>query len=345
LETIPQRNFVGASATFLKAGAMNPKKIVYVPEFLPPVEPQLKILSETLTVETGMAADEADLIARASRADAVLLTAKTMMTRRIIEACPRLKVISKYGVGIDNIDIAAATEKGIFVINVPGMNSNAVAEMTIGLMLAVMRSIPRAGNRVRKGGWRDESFLGAELAGSRIGVLGYGNIAKRVIRKLQGFDVERILVFSEFLPEDRPEYDNVYFTDFRSVLTGADLVTVHVSLSPSTHKMIGAEQFSLMKPTAYLVNAARGPIVDEQALIEALKSGKIAGAALDVLTEEPPSKDSPLLQMDNVVITPHLGASTLRTRMESVTVAVANLVELLKGNPIDSKYIVSPVSC
>lgn len=195
---------------------------------------------------------------------------------------------------------------------------------------------------MRNGGWRDESFLGAELAGSRIGVLGYGNIAKSVIRKLQGFDVERILVFSEFLPGDRPEYENVVFTDFRSVLTESDLVTVHVSLSSTTKNMIGAEQIGLMKRTAYLVNAARGPIVDEPALIAALNERRIAGAALDVFTEEPPSKDSPLLHMDNVVITPHLGGSTLRTRRQSVIVLVNNLVELLKGNSIDSKYVVNP---
>ncbi|MBU2053981.1 MAG: hydroxyacid dehydrogenase [Proteobacteria bacterium] len=321
---------------------MNAKKVVYVPEFLPPVEPQLKILSEVVTVKTGMAADEADLIARTARADAVLLTAKTPMTGQVIRACPRLKIIAKYGVGVDNIDIEAATKKGIPVINVPAMNSNAVAELTIGLMLAIMRHIPRAGERMRNGGWRDESFLGAELAGSRIGVLGYGNIAKSVIRKLQGFDVERILVFSEFLPGDRPEYENVVFTDFRSVLTESDLVTVHVSLSSTTKNMIGAEQIGLMKRTAYLVNAARGPIVDEPALIAALNERRIAGAALDVFTEEPPSKDSPLLHMDNVVITPHLGGSTLRTRRQSVIVLVNNLVELLKGNSIDSKYVVNP---
>ena len=320
----------------------NTKKIVYIPEFIPPAEPQLEIFSEVAIVETGEARDEADLIARVSRADAVLVTYKTKMTGAVIRACPRLRIIGKYGVGIENIDIATATERGIPVVYVPGMNSSAVAELTIGLMLAVMRGIQRGKTHIAGGKWRDQSFVGGELAGGRIGVVGYGNISRSVIRKLQGFDVERIYVYSKHGTEADAEWDNVRFTDLRTLLKESDVVTLHNNLTPQTKGMIGAAEIELMKKTAYLVNTARGPVLDEQALITALKEQRIAGAALDVFETDPLSPHSPLLQMENVVVMPHTGASGLRTRVKTVSRAAKNVAELLKGRPIDPIFHVNP---
>ncbi|MBI5969065.1 MAG: hypothetical protein HY882_14565, partial [Deltaproteobacteria bacterium] len=244
------------------------KLVVYIPDFLPPIEPQKEIFAGIAEIETGEAKDEEDLIARVSRADAVLLTLKTPMTRKIMESCPQLKIIGKYGVGTENIDLEAATDLGIPVVNVPAMNSNAVAELTIGLILSVMRRIPEGKKHIAGGGWRDESFIGDELIGSRVGVVGYGEIAKRVIRKLQGFEIREIFVFTESKGHEKPEFKNVTFTDLPNLLRESDIVTLHKSLTPKSRGLIGRTELGFMKKTAYLINTSRGSLVDELELVK-----------------------------------------------------------------------------
>jgi len=314
---------------------------VYVPEFLPPDKPQREILAKIAKIETGLAKDEAELIAKTSRADAVLLTLKTLMTRQVLESCPRLKIIGKYGVGTENIDIQAATELGIPVVNVPGLNSNAVAELSIGLILAVMRRIQEGKRHISAGGWRDESFLGDELIGSRVGIIGYGHIAKGVIRKLQGFEVGKILVFTESKRREKPEFKNVTLTNLQALLKESDIVTIHKSLTPQSQGLIGRREIGLMKKTAYLINTSRGSLVDERELIRALQARRIAGAALDVYEEEPLPRDHPLLFLDNVVLTPHIGGSTRRTRLQMVTAAARNVADFLEGQRIDPRCLVN----
>ncbi|MBW2145795.1 MAG: 3-phosphoglycerate dehydrogenase [Deltaproteobacteria bacterium] len=318
------------------------KWIIYIPEFLPPVEPQKKILDPIAQLKTGEAKNEADLIYIINSVDAVLITLRTMMTRTVIEACPNLKVIGKYGTGLENIDIKAATDMGIPVTNVPGANSNATAELTIGLILAVSRRIQEGKNHIKKGGWRDDTLIGFELMGGTIGIIGYGNIAKLVIRKLQGFEVKKILVFTESKKHEKPEFSNVEFVDFQRLLKESEIVSIHKTLFPQTKGLIGEDELRTMRNTSYLINTSRGGLVQEDALIKALRQGWIAGAALDVHEKEPVNLDNPLLSMSNVVLTPHIGASTLKTRLHSVTIAAQNVADILNGKRPDPKYIVNP---
>ena len=318
------------------------KWTIYIPEFFSPTEPQQEILEAIAEIDTGLADSEADLLARVGRADAVLLTDRTRMTREIIASSPRLRLICKYGVGTDQIDIVAATERGIPVINVPGMNANAVAELTIGLILAVMREIQEAKPLIAGGGWRDISFLGGELRGSRVGIIGYGNIARQVIRKLQGFEVQDIAVFSATRSGEVPEFPNVAFVDLPTLLKESDIVSIHKSPTPQTKLIMGASELGLMKKTAYLINTSRGSLVDEAALARALREGRIAGAALDVFAVEPLPPDHPFLSLRHLVLTPHVGSSGRLSRQLMVTAAARNIADFLQGKKLDPRCIVNP---
>ena len=320
----------------------NKKYTVYVPEFRTPVELQREILDPVAKVITGVARNEAELISIMRGADAVLLTLKTRMTRHVIEACPNLKVIGKYGVGVENIDIGAATEMGIPVTNVPGVNSNAVAEFTLGLIIAALRRIQGAKEHMRRGSWKDDRFLGRELVDTTIGIIGYGSIARLVIRKLQGLEVKRILVYTESRSTEVPEFLNVKFVDLEKLLRESSIVSIHKALTGSSRGLIGENAFRMMCHSAYLINTSRGPLIDESALIKALKQKWIAGAALDVYEEEPLPPDSPLLSMENVVLTPHIGGATMEARRQIVTMVAQNIVDILQGKHIDPKYIVNP---
>lgn len=320
----------------------NKKYTVYVPEFRTPVELQREILDPVAKVITGVARNEAELISIMRGTDAVLLTLKTRMTRHVIEACPNLKVIGKYGVGVENIDIGAATEMGIPVTNVPGVNSNAVAEFTLGLIIAALRRIQGAKEHMRRGGWKDDRFLGRELVDTTIGIIGYGSIARLVIRKLQGLEVKRIFVYTESRSTEVPEFLNVKFVDLEKLLRESSIVSIHKALTDSSRGLIGESAFRMMCHSAYLINTSRGPLIDESALIKALKQKWIAGAALDVYEEEPLPPDNPLLSMENVVLTPHIGGATLEARRQIVTTVAQNIVDILQGKHIDPKYIVNP---
>lgn len=319
----------------------NEKYTLYVPEFRTPIEPQRKILDPIVKIITDEAKNEAELVSIISKVDAVLLTVNTRMMRNVIEACPNLKLIAKYGVGVENIDIHAATEMGIPVTNVPGVNSNAVAEFTLGLILAALRRIQEAKDHIRSGGWQDDRFLGHELIDSTIGIIGYGSIARLVIRKLQGFEVKRILVYTESKLHEVPEFPKVEFVDLQTLLKESDIVSIHKTLTPHSKGLIGENAFRMMRDSTYLINTSRGSLIEERALIRALKQKWIAGAALDVHGQEPLRRDSPFLSMDNVVLTPHIGGATLETRQKMVTTVAKNIVDILQGKEIDPKYIVN----
>ena len=317
------------------------KHTVYIPIMRSPVEPQRSILEPVATILTGEPKNEEEFIATLKKADAVLLSAKNKMTREVIETCPHLKLIAKYGVGVENIDITVATEKGIPVINVPTVNSNAVAEFTIGLMISVMRHIQEAREHIRQGGWQTDHFVGSELIDSTVGIIGYGDIAKGVIRKLQGFEVRKILVFSESKRHTPTDFPNVAFVDLDTLLKESDVVSLHKTLTPKSKGLINESTLRTMKKTAYFINTARGPVVDEKALIKALQKGWIAGVALDVHEQEPLPQDSPFLKMENVVLTPHIGGSTFETRRKMVTTSAQNIADFLEGKEIDRRFFVN----
>jgi phosphoglycerate dehydrogenase-like enzyme len=321
---------------------INRKYTIYVPVLRAPEKPQRAILEPLAQIITGEARSEGELISNLQRADAALVTGRTRIARAVMEACPNLRLIAKYGVGVETIDILAATELGIPVTNAPGVNSNAVAEMTIGLMLAVMRRIQFARELIRSGAWEDETSLGRELIGSTVGIIGYGNIARLVIRKLQGFEVRRILVFTESKRLREPEFPNVAPMELEPLLRESDIVSIHKALTAQSRGMIGESQLRLMKRSAFLINTSRGALVEETPFLKALQERWIAGAALDVYEQEPLSPRSPLLSMNHVVLTPHIGGATDETRERMVTTLARNIAAFLTGGEIDPKYQVNP---
>jgi len=234
-------------------------------------------------------------------ADVLIVTAMFPATRKIIESADRLKMIAIRSTGFEGSDLKAATEKGVVVTNNPGANANAVADMTIGLMLAVSRQIVKKDREMRKGVYHRGG--GEDLFRKTVGIIGLGNIGKLLAKRLQGFEVKIVANDIVDYPEFRKKYSIPYYSK-EELLQMADFVTLHVPLDDSTRLMIGEERLKLMKSTAFLINTARGEVVDEQALYKALKTGWIAGAGLDVYKEEPP-KFRALIELENVVCTPH----------------------------------------
>lgn len=228
----------------------------------------------------------------------------------VFRLAPRLKAIARFGVGVDNIDLAKAREYGVTVTNVPGGNANAVAELTVGLMLSALRSVPLLHQSARRGYW--DRTVGLELAGRTVGLLGFGNIAQLVARKLQGFDV-RVIAYDKYPNAAKAEEYGVTLVSCDEVLTDSDIVSMHLPSLKETRHMMSERQFAMMKREAYFINTARGALVDEQALVAALQAGVIAGAAVDVYEVEPASADNPLFGLDQAITTPHTAAETKET--------------------------------
>lgn len=266
--------------------------------------------------------------------DALIVRSSTQVTREVIEAGRRLKVIGRAGVGVDNIDLPAATEKGIIVLNVPGANTISAAELTLALLVSLARNIPGASYSVKRGAWARQKFLGIELNGKTLGIVGLGHVGSEVGRRARALGMH-LLCSDPYIPAERAAKIGVEMVELDHLLRHSDFVSLHVPLIQATRYLIGAAELALMKPGAMLINCARGGIVDEAALHDALVEGKIAGAAIDVFEKEPPS-GSPLLALDSVIATPHLGALT-REAQTSVALQVAEQVlKALSGEPVTS---------
>jgi D-3-phosphoglycerate dehydrogenase len=260
-------------------------------------------------------------------ADAVIVRSGTTITAELLEDPGKLRAVVRAGVGVDNIDVAAATRKGIVVMNTPGGNTVSTAEQTLALLLALARNIPAADAHVRQAPakWDRTRFTGAQLAGKTLGVVGLGRIGREVARRAAGFDM-KVVGFDPFLSPDRAAQLGIEaVSSLDQLLPRCDFLTVHVPLTDETRDLVGARELALLPPGARVLNCARGGIVNEPALAEALRSGRLAGAALDVFVQEPPPADHPLLKMPNVVLTPHLGAATVEAQT-SVAREAAQLV-------------------
>lgn len=253
------------------------------------------------------------------------------MTSYVMENAPALKVISMHGVGTDHIDLEAASRLGIVIANCPGTNDQAVADLTIGLIIAVARNIPSVDNELRAGTWGRQK--GSELWKKTLGMIGFGRIGSAVAKRAIGFDM-RVLVYDPYV---EPEYVieiGASVAPLEDILAESDYLSLHAALTAETKNMIGSIQFERMKPSAFLINTARGGLVDEDALHDALINGKIAGAAMDVFVEEP-LRSGPLLELKNVVLTPHIGAHTVEAIDRMGVMAARNVVRtLLGGQPI-----------
>ena len=264
-------------------------------------------LKEHFEVVQGTSVEPAEIIHQAQGCAGILIRS-AKITAEIMDAITTLKVVAKHGMGVDNIDVAHATEKGILVVNAPYSNMNAVAEHIVTLLLALSKRIVRMDKLTRNGGFAQRNtYKTMELKNATVGIVGMGKISRLVVKKLSAFDMH-IIASDPFVKQENVGDLPVRMTSAEEVYSTSDFVVVHTSLFPSTFHLVGAEQFRMMKPTAYIINAARGPIIDEAAMIEALKDGEIAGAGLDVFEQEPPAEDNPLFVMDNVIVSPHNAA-------------------------------------
>lgn len=275
--------------------------------------------------------DHDGLLREISDYDALIVRSRTKVTADVIEkgASGNLKVIGRAGIGVDNIDVKKATELGIKVVNAPTGSTVSVAELTVALMLALARSIPKADLSTKKGDWLKKKLKGIELYGKTLGLIGSGRIAQHVAKIAKGLGMN-ILVYSPHCTDKKAKSMGARRATLEEVLKESDFVSLHIPKTEETQHLIDREKLSLMKPTAYLINCARGGIVDEDALYEFLKEGKIAGAGIDVFEEEPP-KSSKLLELDNVVLTPHIGANTEEAQIRAGTICAEQVMKALKG--------------
>ncbi|NUQ12520.1 MAG: phosphoglycerate dehydrogenase, partial [Gemmatimonadaceae bacterium] len=265
-----------------------------------------------------------DLANAIAEADAVLVRSATRITRDSLAKADRLKAIGRAGVGVDTIDVDAATERGIPVLTAPEGNTISAAELTMALLLGLARKVPGADRSMKAGEWDKKSFTGTELYGKTLGLIGAGRIGGEVARRARGFGM-RVVVYDPFLNAERARTLDVETAPFDEVIERADVISAHVPLTDATRNLIGAAQIARMKKGVLLLNVARGGVVDEAALLDALKSGKVAGAALDVFETEPLPADHPFRSLPNVVLTPHLGASTAEAQ-HSVAIEIAGAV-------------------
>jgi D-3-phosphoglycerate dehydrogenase len=263
----------------------------------------------------------AELAEAVRGADGLVVRSETRVTAELLAAAGRLRVIGRAGVGVDNIDVAAATQRGVVVMNAPDGNTMTTAEHTLALLLALARRVPEGQASLKAGRWERKRFVGVELRGKTLGIVGLGRIGRVVASRALGFEM-KVVAFDPFVAPERPRDEGIELAPLEEVCARADFVTVHAPLTPETRGIIGAKELARMKPGVRVINCARGGLVDERALYDAIKEGRVAGAALDVFEEEPPPADHPLLSLEEVVATPHLGAST-REAQEGVAVIVA----------------------
>jgi D-3-phosphoglycerate dehydrogenase len=305
------------------------KTVVLIAEELSPAT--VEALGPDFDVRQVDGTDRAALLAALPEAAAILIRSATHVDAEAIAAGPKLKVVARAGVGLDNVDVKAATEAGVMVVNAPTSNVVSAAELAIGHLLALARHIPDANASAKAGEWKRSRFTGVELFEKTIGIVGLGRIGTLVAQRLAGFGAT-LVAYDPYVTPARAQQLGIMLVSLDELVEQADFITIHIPKTPETTGLIGAEQFAKAKPSLRIVNASRGGIIDEDALYAALKSGRIAGAGLDVFVSEPPT-GSPLLGLDNIILTPHLGASTDEAQ-EKAGVAVARSVRLALGGEL-----------
>ncbi len=282
-------------------------------------------------VKVGMSREE--LIQIVGDYEALIVRSQTKVDADVINAAKKLKIIGRAGVGVDNIDISTATQHGIVVVNAPGGNTISTAEHAIALMLAAARKIPQADRSVKEGKWERKKFMGIELRGKTAGVIGLGRVGFEVAKRCKALEMN-VVAFDPYVSKERAEQIGVRLTDLDTLLSISDVITVHVPRTKETIGLIGREQFEKMKDGVIVINAARGGIVDENALYEAIANGKVFAAGIDVYEREPPDPDNPLLKLENVVTTPHIAASTREAQLNVGMIIAEDVVNQSKGLPV-----------
>ena len=264
--------------------------------------------------------------------EGLLCPAPYPITPALLDAAPHLRVVSNFGVGFNNVDLAEMARRGIAVCNTPGVLSDAVADLTIGMMLMASRGLIANNSFVREGGWtagRALPPLGWDVAGKTLGLVGFGRIGRAVALRARPFGMK--LLYYDTFTDPGPDREDCRYAPLEGLLASADVVSLHVNLNDATFHLIGASELSRMKRSAWLLNTSRGPVVDQRALVGALRSGTIAGAVLDVLETEPPPANDPILALENAILLPHIGSGTVETRAAMLDLAVRNLTAVLSG--------------
>lgn len=297
------------------------------------VRPQIDEVCEVVTVPGGGRPTRDQLLELLPTVEGILGSNQVKLDNELLDQCPNLKVVANNGVGYDNVEIPYATEHGILVCNTPGVLSGAVADLTYALLLNLARHVPENERHVRDGKWQSApGRVGVDVRGKTLGIIGLGRIGKLVARTAQGFDM-RVIYYD---PLRDPKSEDTGLATYRErddVFREADFLTVHCFLDETTRRHISTREFQLMKPSAYFINTSRGPVVDEQALAEALKAGEIAGAGLDVMEVEPIGADHPLCSAPNAILLPHIASGTAETRLAMVELAARNLINAVSGRP------------
>ncbi len=282
--------------------------------------------------------DAKQLLEQVAPYQALIVRGRTKVTKDVLAKGTNLKVVGRAGVGVDNIDVESATSRKIVVVNAPTASTVSVAELALGHMISWCRFLPQADKSIKEGKWEKKSFEGHEVYGKTLGLIGSGRIGAEVAKRAQAFGM-RVIAFDPYLPPEVAARIDVSLVSKETVLRESDFISIHAALTPETRGMIGAGDLALMKKTAVLVNCARGEIVQEAALAEALKNGVIAGAALDVFEKEPPA-GSPLIAAPHVVFTPHLGASTHEAQARAGAIIADQVLKALDGKHPD--FLVNP---
>jgi len=277
--------------------------------------------------------DPEGLLNEIGKYDALVVRSRTKVTKEVINKGKNLKVIGRAGVGVDNIDVPEATKRKIPVVNAPGGATVSVAELTFAHMLSLARNLSKSDKTMKNGEWEKKTLKGTELCDKTLGLIGSGRIGTEVGKMAIAFGM-KVIVYDPYLSKETAEEQGFELADLDSLLKNSDFISIHTPLTDETKKMIDEKEFKKMKNTAFIVNCARGGIIDENALYNSLKEGKIRGAALDVYENEPP-KNSPLLTLDNIVFTPHIGASTKEAQIRAGTITAEQVLKVLKNEKPD----------
>lgn len=301
----------------------------------------LNILSAApgVTVQSATKMSRDEVMAAIPNADALIIRSATKVDQAMLQAAPKLKFIGRAGVGVDNVDLPAAAAAGVVVSNAPDGNTVATAELTLALMLALIRFIPQAYGSLTGGNWDRKSFTGIELRRKTLGIVGFGRVGRAVAKRAQAFEMD-VIAFDPYIAAEFGTGLGVRIVTLDELFAQSDFITLHAVVTPENTGMIGTDNIAKMKQGVRIINASRGQLIDDAALAEAVKSGKVAGAAVDVYSEEPPPNDHPLIGLSNVITTPHLGASTIEAQDEvAVQIAQTALDALFKR---DFKNVVNP---
>jgi D-3-phosphoglycerate dehydrogenase len=312
---------------------MNPKHKILITDELSPQALEMLEQADDVEFDIIKGMDEAQLTETIAAYDAIIIRSSVKITPTVLGNAKKLRVVGRAGVGVDNVALDQASMQGVIVMNTPGANSMATAEHTMALLLALSRHVPQAYSSLKSGAWNRKQYVGTQLYNKTIGLVGLGRIGSRVALRCQGFGMT-VLAYDPYLSDEVARELKVKLVDLDELFSKSDFISLHAALTPETDKLINATTLSQMKDGVRLVNCARGGLIDDSALVEALKSGKVAGVALDVFTKEPLAEDSPLRELDNVIFTPHLAASTVEAQRDVGTQVVSQVLGALRGNDL-----------